>query len=249
MIEGAIRDFTILNTESLSNQQKYHLIRDELNHRMRRFLIASITAVTIALALLSALVILQKGEWFGPSGRKEPAQTFEREQPNLIGGKVKPQPTDTAVNAEPKLAVPRKSTTDENSIRENPASNQSNNMGAVEAGPPTLPPKVMHFCAVNCFTLTLDDGGKHFTARNDDGVAFSTWTIESFARESVILRRRDANGFSVVYAGQISKEGGNLINQTCDGRPDSAAITWGPKLNDTPGTNAERDRLRGTATR
>lgn len=78
------------------------------------------------------------------------------------------------------------------------------------------------------------------------GVIFSVWTIENFTRESVILHRRDTNGFDVVYAGQISKEGGSLVNQTANGNFDAAGITWGPKLNSIPGSNAERDRLRGT---
>jgi hypothetical protein len=105
---------------------------------------------------------------------------------------------------------------------------------------PVGPPSVIHFCAVNCFTLNLEQG--HFVAKTDSGVIFSTWTVESFTRESVILRRRDTNGFGGVYAGQISKEGGSLVNQTFNGQFDAAKITWGPQLNSTPGSNAERDR-------
>jgi hypothetical protein len=120
--------------------------------------------------------------------------------------------------------------------------NQSGNWYAqVDRDP--LPPQVMHFCAVNCFTLKLEQG--RFVARNDAGVIFTTWTIESFTRESVILRRNDTNGFGGVIAGQVAREGGKLANQTFNGQPDGAQIVWGPLLNTVPGSNAERDRLRG----
>lgn len=243
LIEGAIRDFTILKTESLSNQQKYHLIRDELNHRMRRFLIASITAVIIALALLSVLVILQKGEWFGPSERKEPAQTSEREQPNPIEGKVQPQPTDTAVNAEPKSAFPRKSTTDKNSIREKPVSNQSNNMGSVEAGSPTLPPKVMHICIAHCIVLTWENG--HYV--NYAPTITSVYTVESFTRDSVILHRTDRGSFplTAVLTGKLSSDGNSIVNGRIvwtSGNTGQGAwrAAWGPAINTVPGSGDPR---------
>lgn len=106
-------------------------------------------------------------------------------------------------------------------------------------------PQVMHFCASNCFTLKLDGEGKSFVAKNDAGVVFSTWTVESFTPESVILHRRDTSGFEVVYAGQIAKEGGSLVNQTANGNFDAAGIRWGSKLHTIPGSNSERDQLRG----
>ena len=103
---------------------------------------------------------------------------------------------------------------------------------------PEGPPSVMHFCAVNCFTLHLENG--QFVARDNNGAIFSTWTAESFTRESVILRRTDSNGFGGVYAGRISDGGGTIANQTFNGRPDGALITWGSSLNLIPGSNAER---------
>ena len=99
-------------------------------------------------------------------------------------------------------------------------------------------PDVMHFCAVNCFTLHLENG--RFVARDNNGVIFSIWTPESFTRESVILRRTDTGGFGGVYAGRIADKGGMIANQTFNGKPDGALITWGPALNLTPGSNAER---------
>jgi hypothetical protein len=60
LIEGAIRDFTILHAESLTNDQKYLLIREELRHRMRRFSIAAIVAVVVTLASAVTLVVLEK---------------------------------------------------------------------------------------------------------------------------------------------------------------------------------------------
>jgi len=109
-----------------------------------------------------------------------------------------------------------------------------------------LPP-VMHFCAYNCMTLTLQ--GDHYVVTAESGVktkdgrtVTGTWTVESFSPESVILRRVDATGFTGVYKGQISKDGNRLVNITLDGKPNpKMRLTWGTALNETPGSNAQRD--------
>jgi hypothetical protein len=77
---------------------------------------------------------------------------------------------------------------------------------------PVSRPSVMHFCASNCFTLTWDRG--HYVAGPRAAPDWaSTWVVDSFTRESVILRRHDSptsffpNGWDVVYRGRISPEG------------------------------------------
>jgi hypothetical protein len=107
----------------------------------------------------------------------------------------------------------------------------------------------MHFCAANCFTLTLENG-RYVRADGSD----ETWTIESFTRGSVTLRRHDApadwNGFSrdVPYKGQVSNEGNRLVNITVNGNRADAnmRLAWGTALNTVPGSNAERDRTQGS---
>jgi hypothetical protein len=103
------------------------------------------------------------------------------------------------------------------------------------------PPRVIHFCWTNCFTLELD-GGVYRRADGSD----ETWTVERFTSTSILLHRHDApaawNGFSadVAYEGQVSS--GRLINVTVGGRlvPDIQAA-WGGALDTLPGSNAERD--------
>jgi hypothetical protein len=114
-------------------------------------------------------------------------------------------------------------------------------------------PRVMHFCAANCFTLTWQNGLYVATANPPFAPGnSSTWIVERFTSESVILRRTDRNRagavtFGGVYSGQISNDGNRLINGTLNGRPDSFKLVWGTALNSIPGSNAERDRSRGPA--
>ena len=108
------------------------------------------------------------------------------------------------------------------------------------------PPRVLHFCWTNCFTLTLVDG----QYVRVDGVD-ETWTIERFAPGAFVLHRHDApavwNGFSsdVTYAGVVSND--QLVNVTIGGRPvPDIRVAWGRSLDTLPGSNAERDQ-RGQA--
>jgi hypothetical protein len=109
---------------------------------------------------------------------------------------------------------------------------------------PISPPSVFHFCAANCFTLTLE-GGRYVRADGSD----ETWTIESFTRGSVILHRHavpaEWNGYSrdLPYKGHVSGE--TFVSETIGGKPDAPAtvkMPWGSALNTLPGSNAERDR-------
>ena len=105
------------------------------------------------------------------------------------------------------------------------------------------PPRVLHFCWSNCFTLKAKNGIYVRT----DGTA-ENWTIERFTPRVFVLRRHDApavwNGYraEVKYAGRIANE--QLTEVTIDGQPVSdIQMSWGSALNVLPANNAERDRL------
>lgn len=105
-----------------------------------------------------------------------------------------------------------------------------------------VPPRVIHFCWTNCFTLELDNG----VYRRADGTD-ETWTVERFTPGSFRLHRHDApaawNGFSadVAYEGRVESE--QLVNVTVGGRPiGDIQAAWGAALDTLPGSNAERDQ-------
>lgn len=104
------------------------------------------------------------------------------------------------------------------------------------------PPREMHFCWANCFTLTLNNGVYRRTDGTDE-----TWTVERFTSGTVVLHRHGVpaawNGFSadVVYQGQVSND--RLISVTVNGNPvPDINLAWGFALESLPGSNAERDR-------
>jgi len=110
------------------------------------------------------------------------------------------------------------------------------------------PPRLIHVCWTNCFTLTLARG-LYVRADGSD----ETWTIERFTPAAVILHRHDApaawNGFSadVTYAGRVSAD--RLTDVTINGKPESNLhAAWGVALGTLPGSNAERDQ-QSSATR
>ncbi len=112
---------------------------------------------------------------------------------------------------------------------------------AVQLDDPLSPPRELHFCWTNCFTLTLEDG----VYRRIDGTEES-WTVQTFSTEDIVLHRHDApaawNGYSqdVVYAGHVSND--RLMGVTVNGSPVSGIeASWGSALNTLPGSNAERD--------
>jgi hypothetical protein len=107
--------------------------------------------------------------------------------------------------------------------------------------PSELPPRTLHFCWTNCFTLVLNEG----VYARVDGTE-ETWTIDRFTADSVRLRRHDApadwNGGStdVVYEGNVSND--RLVNITVNGKPVSGVdAAWGAALDTLPANNAERD--------
>src|ERR1700683_5630287 len=111
----------------------------------------------------------------------------------------------------------------------------------VQLDDPLYPPRELHFCWTNCFTLILDNG----VYRRTDGTDES-WTVETFSAKALVLHRHDApadwNGHSqdVVFAGQVSND--RLIGVTVNGKPISGIdASWGIALNTLPGSYAERD--------
>jgi hypothetical protein len=127
--------------------------------------------------------------------------------------------------------------------------NKSGNWYAT-VGSPISPPNLMHFCDVNCITLQWENGKYVSTTRYswESPDYSSTWTVESFTRESVVLNRSDTGSFAlnVVYQGQISKEGDSLVNAANPfhgaQQPANIKLAWGTALNSVPGSNEERDR-------
>jgi hypothetical protein len=104
------------------------------------------------------------------------------------------------------------------------------------------PPRVIHWCWTNCFTLVFEDG----VYRRADGTD-ETWTVDRFTPTSFLLHRHDApaawNGFSadVAYEGRVSD--GRLVDVAVAGRPVSdIQAAWGAALETLPGSNAERDQ-------
>jgi hypothetical protein len=113
---------------------------------------------------------------------------------------------------------------------------------AIQIDDAPTPPRVIHFCWTNCFTLSFDNGLYRRTDGSDE-----TWTVERFTSTSVILHRHGVpaawNGFSadVTYQGQVSN--GRLIGVTVNGNPvPDINMGWGAALDTLPGTNAERDQ-------
>ena len=136
---------------------------------------------------------------------------------------------------------------------------ESGSWYAIPEAAATSFPTVIHFCGANCFTLTWANGHYAITSpRNswDPPDFTSTWTVETFTPQSVILHRHDSpnranpasipNGWDVVYRAKISPDGNRLVGVTLNGTPTPIIkVAWGDALTQVPGCNAERD---GTGT-
>jgi hypothetical protein len=122
-----------------------------------------------------------------------------------------------------------------------PSTPQSIVQVATATAEPQLPPRTLHFCWQNCFTLVLNEG---VYARIDG--TDETWTIDHFTANSVSLHRHDAiansNGSTtnVAYQGDVSND--RLVNITINGKPVSGVdAAWGTALDTLPANNEERD--------
>jgi hypothetical protein len=114
--------------------------------------------------------------------------------------------------------------------------------GSVEVLNLDAPPRVIHVCWTNCFTLLLR-GDVYVRADGSD----ESWTVERFTSRSVTLHRHDPaaqwNGYNtdVKYSGQVIDD--RLFDGAVGGRPvPDIQMAWGSALDTLPGSNAERDR-------
>jgi hypothetical protein len=99
----------------------------------------------------------------------------------------------------------------------------------------------MHFCAQHCLTFTLENGQftNHTLLPGQRNVK-RVFAVERFTSESVIIHRTDYGDFPLTseYTGRMSDDGNSLSGN-------GWMITWGPRLNDLPADDQERDRRSG----
>jgi len=72
------------------------------------------------------------------------------------------------------------------------------------------PPFEIHMCIAHCFLIQWKDG--HYV--NVGQKNSSTYTVESFTRESVIMHRRDVGGFplTATLTGRVSPDGNSIVD-------------------------------------
>lgn len=120
--------------------------------------------------------------------------------------------------------------------------------------PPPDVPSVIHWCAAHCITLIWQNG--HYTNAKAPGA--SEWILDSFTRESFVMRRTDYKvkaGETVVVgkavlSGRISEQGNTVADgqitftyQACCGTSTSPfTAAWGAAFDTVPGSDEERDR-------
>jgi hypothetical protein len=98
-------------------------------------------------------------------------------------------------------------------------------------------PSVMHFCAAHCLTFTWENGQyTNYTNLPGQWGEKRVLVVESFTRESVVLRRTDTGSYplTAVMTGQISSEGNSIVNGLSNGSS-PYKLTWGTALNSIPG--------------
>jgi hypothetical protein len=113
---------------------------------------------------------------------------------------------------------------------------------------PEAPPPVMRVCANpsnwnQCSTWTWVNG--HYDGWREWG-AIATMTVESFTRDSVVIRRADTGppgpgrpgaGFTMVYRGAISSQGNSILDGVSQGTSGAGGpfrAYWGEALRDLP---------------
>lgn len=128
--------------------------------------------------------------------------------------------------------------------------NKSGNWYAILERDSVTPPSVMHWCtnSGNCFTLTMENG-HHVAYDNGKRQGSSIRTIESFKRDSVVIRRTEPTATAMV-TGKISPEGTSIVDGTISwigmDVHGTFRAAWGAALGTVPGSNNERDRANGT---
>lgn len=116
----------------------------------------------------------------------------------------------------------------------------------------SLPPAVLHVCAVHCFTWYLTNDHKGYAGiPNYPGIADNSpgVVIESFTPDSVALNRTDPpnqwfpKGLKAVITGRISAAGNSLANGQIrwiagQSGTDDVRMTWGSALDSLAGQDA-----------
>lgn len=110
-----------------------------------------------------------------------------------------------------------------------------------EGTPQLHPPPVMHWCAAHCFTWVWTRD--RYCRRGDD--CQTGWmTVESFNRDSIVMRRTDdiRSQRWARLTGRLASDGNSIVDGVIhwsEGTNLSFKAVWGPDLNKLPGSDAE----------
>ena len=114
----------------------------------------------------------------------------------------------------------------------------------MDPGPRALelqPPPVMHWCAAHCFTWVWRQDRY---CREGDSCQIGWMTVESFSRDSIVMRRTDdirAQRWALL-TGRVASDGSSIADGVIhwsEGTKLSFQAVWGPALNKLPGSDAE----------
>lgn len=234
LIESAIRDFTILHTDSLSNDQKYRLIESELKNRMRRFLIAAIVAVIVTLASAVTFLVFEKKEQPRAAAAQDQSRAITTsDQAKPTAGGEQPNPAKNS-SAGPPLAktVPNPETVP-TPAKTQPAPN--NDLHFVDSGPADLV-SLRHHDQVR--DLSDRDAGKPLSAVPTGVLAFiPPWLIPCASSyqigvdqvpggTSVLELHKLPNGQTNVVVFVSPKDAGNIKARQTSLRVSAFAERW-----------------------
>src|SRR5262249_53246660 len=113
-----------------------------------------------------------------------------------------------------------------------------------DPGPGALqlqPPPLMHWCAAHCFTWVWRQDRY---CRQDNDCRIGWMTVESFSRDSIVLRRTDdiRSRRWARLTGRMEDDGNSIADGVIhwsDGTNLAFQAVWGPALNKLPGSDAE----------
>jgi hypothetical protein len=115
-------------------------------------------------------------------------------------------------------------------------------------------PDELHFCAVHCFVLKLDDGEPydkpHYGSRSSGGL----WIVERFDPNGIVIDRTDYDssrqniGGHAILTGRYSPNSSHVVNGILDwkylsfGPPVALSYTmaWGQDIDTIPASDAEK---------
>ena len=130
----------------------------------------------------------------------------------------------------------------------------SGNWIADPAPPRPDAPKEMHFCAANCFVITLDDGEPYDKPHYGSRSAGSLWIVERFDPNGIVIDRTDYDAsrqnitLHGILTGHYSPQSSHVVNGILDWKylyfaPPAAytyTMAWGEEIDTVPGSNAEK---------